>query len=216
MTTKEKYDNWVDRICAFIEKVGPTVNGSSSAMQSLPSLNGECKILFLGHDAHEGKYEGVNRQRFYEGNGTFKNAHKTWRYWARPHQSFQRIGKSDILNSENFMLMNLFYFGSDNINKSNAGMGIEVMRKCIEYTEELVCDIVRPKIVVCFSVGSVFNPLRSRFTDTKHVELTDKISIIQGLWNGIPVIGMKHPSAPNVSNHYLDTVFNYITSFTNK
>lgn len=215
MTSKEKYDLWVDRVCNFIESVGHDVNGPSSAMQSPPALDGHCNILFLGHDAHEPwGYLGVDRKRFYEGNGTFKDAHKTWRYWVRPYQSFRRIGYDNLLNAGNFMLMNLFYFGSDDINKSNAIMEQKVMKQCIDFTDELIHDIVTPKVIVCFSIGSVFNPLRSRLSDIKRVELGPKTAIMQGLWNGIPVIGMMHPSARSVSNHYLDTVFNYVTKFT--
>lgn len=48
MTTQEKYTVWVDCVCEWIEKVGPKVDGSSSAMQSPPALDGHCKILFSG------------------------------------------------------------------------------------------------------------------------------------------------------------------------
>lgn len=215
MDNTKKYEAWVDKVCAWIEEVGPKVNGASSAMQSPPALSGDCKVLFLGHDAHEtDNYYGANRERFFKGNGTFEVAHKKWRYWARPYRSFQRIGRGDILSPGNFMLMNLFYFGGSNINSANAGMGQQVMQQCISFTEELVSDIIKPKTIVCFSVGSVFNAIRSRFTDIKRIELAERISVLQGVWNGIPVVGMHHPSAPNVSNKYLDTVFEYITKLS--
>lgn len=214
MIIQNKYDQWVERVCAFIEEVGPIVNGSSSAMQSPPVLNGKCRILFLGHDAHEGTYERVNRERFYEGNSTFKEAHRNWHYWRRPYQSFQRIGHGDILDSGNTMLMNLFYFGNDDINRANAKMGLAVMNQCIQFTNELVCDIIKPKVVVCFSVGSVFNPLRKLLTDVKPITLADGIVVMQGYWDNIPVIGMTHPSARSISNRYFDTVFKYVTKIS--
>ena len=212
---KAKYDDWVDRVCAFIETVGPVVNAASSAMQSPPVLDQSPEILFLGHDAHEPYgFNGADRNRFYQGNKTFKDAHKTWRYWSRPYQSFSRIGHSELLTPGKFMLMNLFYFGSDDISKSNADMGRNVMQKCIDFTEELICDIIHPKVVVCFSISSVFNALRPRLTDIKQIKLNDKTTIMQGSWNGILVIGMTHPSAHNLSNLYLDTVFEYIAKLT--
>ncbi|MBR5331715.1 MAG: hypothetical protein IKV32_00240 [Muribaculaceae bacterium] len=210
----EKYNQWVDKVCEFIEEVGPCINGSSSAMQSPPVLNGKCRILFLGHDAHEQGFYGADRARFYEGNKTFKDAHRTWRYWTRPYNSFHRIGKGEILDSGNYMLMNLFYFGNDDINRSNARMGVKVMQRCIEFSEELICHIIQPKVVVCFSIGSVFNPLRSRMSNIRRVVLSDNVSIMQSLWNGIPIIGMSHPSARSISNHYLDTIFNYVSKIS--
>lgn len=211
MTVKEKYEAWVDRVCTWIEEVGPKVNGPSSAIQSPPALDGHCKVLFLGHDAHEqGSFYGANRDRFFAGNSTFKDAHRKWPIWNRPCNSFRRIGHSEILDPGNFMLMNLFYFGADNINESVEKMRQNVMGKCIDFTEELVSDIVKPQVIVCFSEWSIFTHLRPRLTDVKKIQLADGITISYGKWRDIPVIGMRHPSGRGIANKYLDTVFEYV------
>lgn len=215
MNTKEKYSNWVDRVCTWMEQVGPIVKGSSSAMQSAPALSGHCKVLFLGHDAHEPfGFTGVDRQRFFEGNGNFNNAKAMGPIWNRPYQSLKRIGHTEILEPDNFMLMNLFYFGADDIKESAANMRKEVMEKCIEFTGELASEIVKPKVIVCYSERSVFDPLKKRLTDVENIQIADGIAVSFGKWNDIPVIGMKHPSGPNVSNKYLDTVLEYVVKYT--
>lgn len=211
MTTQEKYTAWVDRVCEWIEKVGPKVDGSSSAMQSPPALDGHCKILFLGHDAHEPDgFCGVDRKRFFEGNKNFEKAHRSWTIWNRPCNSLRRIGHADILEPGNFMLMNLFYFGADNIDEAVGNMRKEVMEQCIDFTEELTRDIIKPQVIVCFSEWSIFSHLRPRLTDTGRIQLAEGIAVSYGKWNGIPVIGMRHPSGRGITNEYLDTVFNYI------
>lgn len=219
---REKYDAWVEKVCAWIDEVGPEINRPSSAMQSPPALDGNCEILFLGHDAHEpGNFNvnGANKRRFYEGNGTFASADKTWwPYWVKPCRSFKRIGEEDSLAPGKFMLMNLFYFGGENIVGSTKEVGIKAMLQCISFTDELVHEIVKPKVIVCFSKQNVYrwlcnSKLESYIADSKTVKLADKYSILQGTWGGIPVIGMNHPSA-RVSNDYFDTVFKYVVSLT--
>lgn len=211
MTTKEKYEAWVDRVCTWMEEVGPKVNGPSSAIQSPPALDGHCKVLFLGHDAHEPyPFNGADRDRFFAGNSTFKDAHRKWTIWNRPSNSLRRIGHAEIIEPENFMLMNLFYFGADNIDESAEKMRENVMEKCIDFTEELVSDIIKPQAIVCFSEWSIFTHLRPRLTSIEKIQLADDIKVSYGEWCDIPVIGMRHPSGRGITNKYLDTVFEYV------
>lgn len=215
MTTKEKYAAWVDRVCVWMEEVGPKIStekcGSASAIQSPPAIDGHCKVLFLGHDAHEPyPFNGSNRNRFFEGNKTFKDAYCKWTIWKRPYNSLHRIGHTEIIEPGNFMLMNLFYFGADNVAGAVKNMRKSVMDKCIDFTEELVRDIVKPQVIVCFSEWSVFSLLRSRLSAVEKIQLADGVIVSSGKWYDIPVIGMRHPSGRGVANKYLDTVFDYV------
>ena len=53
MDKQELYEKWVDKVCQFIECVGPEINCTSCAMQSKPVLDKSPQVVFLGYNAHE-------------------------------------------------------------------------------------------------------------------------------------------------------------------
>ena len=52
---EKKYNEWIDKACEFVDKVGPLLNMPVGSMQSDISLvlGNKINIMFLGHDAHE-------------------------------------------------------------------------------------------------------------------------------------------------------------------
>ena len=53
MDKQELYEKWVDKVCQYIESVGPEINCTSCAMQSKPVLDKSPQVVFLGCNAHE-------------------------------------------------------------------------------------------------------------------------------------------------------------------
>lgn len=207
----QTYNSWVDRVCAYIEEVGPIVNAPSSAMQSAPVLDKSPEVVFLGHDAREpDNFYGADKNRFFKGNPDFIPNRHTWIMWSRLEHAFRKNGLDKLVTDGNFMLMNLFFFGADNIVSSHKKMKAEVMKQCINFTEELICDIIKPKFVVCFSVNNIFDCLKTRMKNVEQKRLSVPSKIKIGVWNGIPVIGISHPSARNLSTAYWSEISEYI------
>ena len=53
MGKQELYDQWVNKVCQYIENVGPEINCTSCAMESKPALDRSPQVVFLGYNAHE-------------------------------------------------------------------------------------------------------------------------------------------------------------------
>ena len=86
MNRTELYNQWVDKVCRYIEEVGPRINCTSCAFQSKPLLDKSPDVVFLGYNAHEPwGYAGVNRERFYEGNPSFyaDRDKPAWKIWQK-------------------------------------------------------------------------------------------------------------------------------------
>ena len=70
MTRKELYDNWVERVCHFLEETGPKLGKGGrccSTFQSAPVLDKSPDVVFLGYNPHEDYgYVPVDRERFYK------------------------------------------------------------------------------------------------------------------------------------------------------
>lgn len=47
MDKQELYEKWVDKVCQFIECVGPEINCTSCAMQSKPVLDKSPQVVSL-------------------------------------------------------------------------------------------------------------------------------------------------------------------------
>ena len=80
----------------------------------------------------------------------------------------------------------------------------------MEFTREVVTDIFRPKVIVCISIPDCFDRLNIKFKFDAIVSLPPshtingksyqcKQVIRMGLWEGIPIIGIQHPSG--LHNH---------------
>ena len=206
MDKLELYNEWVDRVCRFIEEAGPEINCVSCAFQSKPVLDKEPEVVFLGYNAHEPYgYMGPNRERFYEGNPSFyaDRDNPAWKVWNKPYAAFKYAEYLEPMTDGNFVFMNAVYFGSDTIKslqaKPESG---DIIAKCLNFTAEVIQSIFRPRCVVCFSVTDCFQPLAQRFKFTEVETLNPPIingeparqRVMKGFWGTIPTYGIPHPS----------------------
>ncbi len=206
-TKKERYDRWVDEVCAFLEEVGPKLNCCCSAMQSRPELDRSPEVVFLGYNANEQGEFYVDKKRFADGNPSFykddgKNR-MTWPIWAKPYHAMKRIGFTRPMEDGNFVFMNAVYFGGSSIKQlQEIPESREAIAQCMRFTEEVITKIFRPKAVVCFSIDSVFEPLARQcdFRDVERVVVHGKNGVKRGTWDDIPVIGVPHPAAHGLTN----------------
>ena len=175
----ELYNQWVDKVCRYIEEVGPRINCTSCAFQSKPVLDKSPDVVFLGYNAHEPwGYTGVNRERFYEGNPSFyaDRDKPAWKIWRKPYEAFKWAGYLNPMTDGHFVFMNVVYFGSDTIKDFQTKPGsVEVAAQCMDFTAEVIQDIFRPKCVVCFSINDCFRPLERRFGFTQVETVTPPI-----------------------------------------
>lgn len=202
----ELYNRWVDKVCHYIEEVGPRINCTSCAFQSKPVLAKSPEVMFLGYNAHEPwGYAGANRERFYEGNPSFytDRDNPAWKIWHRPYGAFKSVGYLEPMTDGNFVFMNVVYFGSDTIKDFQTKPGsAEVAAQCMDFTAEVIQDIFRPKCVVCFSINDCFRPLERRFGFAEVETITPLMvngnparhKVVKGLWDNLPVYGIPHPS----------------------
>ncbi|GHV15338.1 hypothetical protein FACS1894169_06400 [Bacteroidia bacterium] len=226
MNKKERYDAWVDRVCDFIEEVGPRLGKCASAFQSKPILEKQVDALFLGYNAHEDyPFAGVNRERFYEGNPFFykeqytKKWNNDWKVWSKPYGMFKWADYLNPMTDGNFIFMNAIYFGSKDMKQFNTIPGSkEATQKCLDLTGEVIQEVFKPKCIVCFSIKQCFDPLNNKykFTDVKeqtfkiyNSEKDAKYGVKKGMWNNIPVYGMIHPSM-RISNDDLGAIVLYL------
>ena len=249
LVIKHKYDDWVSRVCSFLLEVGPKLGEKGThcaSFQSKPILEKQPDVVFLGYNPHEewGFFkEEVTKTRFYEGNPSFykkegnKNERNNWRVW-RLSGFFNWAGYTKPVEDGNFIFFNAVYFGTNNIArfKRIKGSG-EAIEKCLDFTEEVIQKVFKPKCIVCFSVEDCFLLLSNRFhfdnkTDIDTAIETD-VSIIdfvkskesggwkealsctkpifKASWNGIPIYGIPHPSS-SISNNDLGAIALYLRS----
>lgn len=147
MNRKQFYDAWVDRVCDFIEEIGPKLDRCASAFQSKPVLDKQADVLFLGYNAHEDYgYVGVNRERFYEGNPFFykEGERNKWRIWSPIYEMFKWAEYLNPVTDGNFIFMNAVYFGSKDIQQFNAISGSkDATQKCLDLTGEVIQDVFK-------------------------------------------------------------------------
>lgn len=207
----ELYNQWVDKVCHYIEKVGPCINCASCAFQSAPLLDKSPDVVFLGYNAHEPwGYTGVNRERFYKGNPFFyaDRDKSAWKVWWKLYEAFKWANYLTPMTDGNFIFMNAIYFGSNTIKEfQSRPNSAEIAMKCIDFTGEVIQDIFRPKCVICFSINDCFRQLEQRFNFTQVETVRPPIingepahhQVIKGLWNCTKVFGIPHPSG-RISN----------------
>lgn len=221
MTQKQKYEQWVDKALEFIYEVGPRINCyGSGAMQSAPVLDHHPEVVFLGHDANENfewKDEEKIRRRFFDGNAPYfyqidtdKKNHNDWKFWTLPRDIFNIIETNNrFVKDGNFVLMNAFFFGANKIDQLNAKMTHEDAKRNISLTREVICDIFKPKAVVCFSINDVFGVLPG-IKNKQVINLGTKLKVMRGTWdNGIIVFGVPHFSA-RISYEDRDKIIAYL------
>ncbi len=224
-TKQQRYDEWVSRVCSFIAEAGPILNVTCGSFQSRPILDKQPDVVFLGYNPHEsGPFiqDDIIRRRFYEGNPDFySRAKEHWTIWKRFCDSLNWAEYTKPVEDGHFVFFNAIYFGTNNISEFKAKpYSGEAIKKCLQFTGEVIQDIFKPKCVVCFSVPDCFDNLNRyyKFKDVKRINTiqetdasliefaikkevngwktayTCKRIVKKGTWNGIPVYGIPHPS----------------------
>lgn len=204
------YENWVRTTCEFILQVGNEINVAPGAMQSTPHFDKEINIMFLGHDAHEGGEFPQNAtvdslsKRFYIGNGTPLEWRKRpeWKIWNNLYDyGFASTGDTSLMDDEEHLIFtNAVFFTGDKIREVNSMIGSNVVDKCFDCTTDLIFKVVKPKILVCFSISDVFWPIMNRVKDKRRIIMPSfkpggiRHNVIIAECNGTKVIGMPHPS----------------------
>lgn len=228
------YKQWVESVCDFLETTAPNLGEGGrccSVFQSKPVLNKQPDVLFLGYNAHEDYgYTGIDRKRFWKGNPSFYEEgaryRDPWKIWYRPYNAMKFAHYTAPMEDGNFVFMNAVYFGSSTIKQLECIPNIQLaIDKCLEFTKEVIIDIFCPKAIVCFSISDCFDRLNQKFGFDAVVSFSPshnindkpyqcKKTIKMGLWEGIPVIGIPHPSTRDFSNddwgviaHFLKTIF---------
>lgn len=205
MDKKVLYDKWVAEVCQYIDTEGWEINCPSCAMQSKPVLDKSPQVIFLGYNANEpGVYDGVNRNRFYEGNPAFyTSSRQKFTIWQKLYRAMGRVDYVEPMEDGNFVFMNAVYFGSRNIRELQAKKrGKCVINKCLDFTAKAIRDIYQPKAVVCFSIPNCFNPIvnclhiddAQRFKPNTIEGNSAKCFVAKAMWNGIKILGIPHPS----------------------
>lgn len=219
-TRKELYDKWVDKVCQYIEDVGPKIDHCSASFQSPAVLDKSPDVVWLGFNPHEPyPYDGAHRERFYTGNPCWSGEKTSWRIWKTVYSTFQHIGYPHPVTDGNFVFMNAFYFGSNDIKEmTHLPDWINIRNQCLDFTAEVIQDIFKPKAVVCFSIPACFQKLNDRF-HFKDVEVfhplnekgeSVKYQMAKGLWGTIPVYGIIHPSARTFGYEYREAFAKYL------
>ena len=158
LVIKHKYDDWVSRVCSFLLEVGPKLGEKGThcaSFQSKPILEKQPDVVFLGYNPHEEwdfYKEEVTKTRFYEGNPSFyTDKRKKWRVW-RLAGLFNWAGYTKPVEDGNFIFFNAVYFGTKNINSFKRKQGsAEAVEKCLDFTNEAINNIFKPKCIICFS-----------------------------------------------------------------
>ena len=224
-TKKQMYDDWVSKVSSFLFEESSRLNITCGTFQSKPILDKQPDVVFLGYNPHEkGPVLPLEKiqERFYNGNQCFySDERKTWPIWKPLWDSFEWAGYTKPVEDGNFIFFNAIYFGTNNINEfKKLPNSNEAIKKCIQFTGEVIQNIFKPKCIVCLSVPECFENLNRhfKFIEVKKIDTlyeTDaevldfainkefkgwkeryscKSKIMKGIWNGIPVYGVPHPS----------------------
>lgn len=222
----EEYKKWVDKAYQYIEDVYDRVNKleyvNVGSTQYIPKLEGDIELVFLGHDAHEGRGVGVElditnaKERFYKGNGDprYWRECPEWKIWNNIESAFRRIGFTEIMDNDyisdeilnktivtNAMLFNY----SGKAKELNYHLKPDIVNGCMKLTGELIFDVIKPKMVICSSCPLVFEPLIANYKKDHNVDIRyeafDRLEgtrkkVMRCEYNGITVLGIPHTSYP--------------------
>lgn len=228
-----RYQQWVENVCDFLEATAPNLGEGGrccSVFQSKPVLDKQPNVLFLGYNANEDYgYTAVDRNRFEEGNPSFYEEgaryRAPWKIWYRLYNAMKFVHYTKPMEEGNFVFMNAVYFGSSKIQQLERIPNIRpAIDKCLEFTKEVITEIFRPKVIVCFSIPDCYDRLNWKFSFDAVISFSPshiinnkpyqcKQTIKMGLWEGIPIIGIPHPSGLHnhddwgVIAHFLKTIF---------
>ena len=210
---REKYANWVKKVCDFISLIGPQLNLPVGAMQSNISeaIDNDINIMFIGHDPHEVpkdkykfEYGDYIQERFMKGNPCWVDRNTKWPIWKNLRDNFINVyGESSLVDDTKHMVFtNAIFFTGDKIKLVLDQIGTSVEWKCLDYTNELIFDILHPKILVCFSVSDVFDKLikminwksENKLTVYRFKPYNIKHFCAITQCDGTVILGIPHPS----------------------
>lgn len=217
----EEYKKWVDKAFQYIEEVYDRVNQLENvnvgSTQYIPKIDGEIELVFLGHDAHEGRGDGVKlditnaKERFYKGNGDPRYWRKCpeWKIWNNMERALWRVGFSEIMKKglisdkilNKTIVTNALLFTYGGYAKElNSRLKQDIVNDCMKLTGKLIFDIIKPRMVICSSCSMVFEPLiRNYDADIRYevfsLEGTKK-RVMKCVYNDVTVLGIPHTSYP--------------------
>ena len=241
-TIKQLYDDWVSRVSAFLFEESSKYSITCGTFQSKPILDKQPDVVFLGYNPHEtGGIKTLQeiQQRFYEGNPYFYSDERMkWSIWKPLREFFEWADYTRPVEDGNFVFFNAIYFGTNKIiDFRNLQGSNDVIKKCLQFTGEVIHNIFKPKCIVCLSVPDCFDNLNRQFKFAKvkrinTLQETDaglidfamnkeakgwkiryncKRIIKKGFWEDIPVYGIPHPSG-SVSNDDFSAITLYLRS----
>ena len=222
----EEYKKWVDKAYQYIEDVYDRVNKlehvNVGSTQYIPKLEGDIELVFLGHDAHEGRGVGVElditnaKERFYKGNGNpiYWRECPEWKIWNNIESAFHHVGFTEIMDNnyiseeilKKTIVTNALFFTYANdkekalAKKLNTLLGSDIVNECMKRTGKLIFEVIKPKMVICSSCSMVFEPLIKNYNadiryEVFRLEGTRK-KVMRCEYNGITVLGIPHTSYP--------------------
>ncbi|WP_294480759.1 hypothetical protein [uncultured Bacteroides sp.] len=117
-----------------------------------------------------------------------------WNYWKRLRNYFRNVTEGNPLDDESkFVLSNISFFNTPKANQ----LSNELLLKSIPYSIELI-NIIKPKRIVFLSGKNTLGKLYaiSRVSKDFLLEFHEVCNgIYEGIFEGIPCLGVPHPSA---------------------
>ena len=217
----EEYKKWVYKAFQYIEKVCDRVdqlkNVNVGSTQYIPKIDGEIELVFLGHDAHEGRGENDKlditfaKERFYKGNGDPRYWRKCpeWKIWNNMERALWRAGfteimekgliSEEILNKTIVTNALLFTYGGY-AKELNTRLKQDIVNDCMKLAGELIFDVIKPRMVICSSCPLVFEPLIKNYNadiryEVIRLEGTSR-RVMRCNYNDVTVLGIPHTSYP--------------------
>ena len=219
--SEEEYKKWVDKAFQYIEKVYDRVNQLANvnvgSTQYIPKIDGDVELVFLGHDAHEGRGENDKldiafaKERFYKGNGDPRYWRKCpeWKIWNNMERALWRVGfteimengliSEEILNKTIVTNALLFTYGGY-AKELNTRLKQDIVNDCMKLTGKLIFDVIKPRMVICSSCPLVFEPLIKNYNaDIKYEVFSlngTSRRVMRCKHKDVTVLGIPHTSYP--------------------
>ena len=222
----EEYKKWVNEAYQYIKDVYSVVykleHVNVGSTQYIPKINGEIELVFLGHDAHEGRGVGEElditnaKERFYKGNGDprYWRECPEWKIWNNIEHALKKVGFTEIIDNEYIsdeilkktIVTNALFFTYENDNekelakKLNSLLGPDIVNECMKRTGELIFEVIKPRMVICSSCSMVFEPLIKNYNaDIKYEVFSLKGTsrkVMRCKHKDVTVLGIPHTSYP--------------------
>lgn len=218
---KENYEKWVKDAVHFINETIEKINQHQEneklqcvnigSTQYLPDFNDEIDVdlVFLGHDAHEGKKPDDKItsndeiiERFFKGNGKPQEwRNKVWPIWNNFESLYARVlnmlgyeelvddvGNKKMVLSEKMLdklvVTNAVLFNyidkAEELNYLLGSVDKTIVNECMQLTARLIFDVIKPKLVICSSTNLVYAPLIAQYNKYFKKEVNPNIFQIEG------------------------------------